>query len=232
MRTLSYCNAATLIRASMACVWLKQATVEVAMRRAEVLGVTLDSPDDCDLHCDRIANMALPVVFQTELKCMLVRLHVFLIDLCGGAFLYFRLTERDVDWVVEEEEAMLVFDGDNVDWLHTRDEYYGDDYDVVRRMNLQRHQTLWLQTPLDYLAYTRHLVLHPKYGGTKDPLDCELPLLYRSLTRSLFEDSNTVNDPCGGSQHVWRHEGLGDRHAFWFKCSLCFYDAVEVVARS
>ena len=193
---------------------------EVAMDRAEAMRIALEDPDGFDCHYDRIANMALPIVFQSELKYML---RDGSIDLCGGAFLYFRLTERDVDWAVEEEEAMLVFDGDRVDWLHSRDEYYEDDEDVVRRMNLQRHKTLWLQTPRDYLAYTRHLALHPEYGRTKGPL---------GLYLSLFEHSSTVYDPCGGrSQQVSQHEGLGDLCAFWFKCSLCFFDAVEAEAR-
>ena len=223
MKTLSYCNAATLIRASMACSCLREAATEVAMDRAEAMGIALDDPDEYT-GVDRTAEQALSVVFKAELDGMLRgMLRGSCIELRGSAFLYFRLMERDVDWAVGEEEAMLVFDGDRVDWLHARDEYYEGDEDVVRRMNLQRHKTLWLETPRDYLAYTRHLALHPKYGRTGDPLD---------LYRSLFDHSSTVYDPWGGaSQRVWQHEGLGGRHAFWFRCTLCFYDAVEAVAR-
>ena len=42
----------------------------------------------------------------------------------------------------------------------------------------------------------------------------------------MFEESDAVREPRGGVPlTVWRHKALGD----WFRCSLAFYDAIELL---
>ena len=97
----------------------------------------------------------------------------------------------------------------------------GYDVDLVE-LRLQTHATLWHDATDAHLAYARHLALHPRWGR---PFDARTR---RDFYWALFDESETVLDPHGGPPLlVLRHHAVGDRGGCWWRCSLCFYDALE-----
>ena len=166
LKTLSYLRASTLIRLTMTCRWLQEAAVQVA--RDKVIGATRYAELDGEDYrpWEWTAEQALPMLFRSELDTMLGSLQVEELWTDPG-FLVFRLTEEDVDRaVVREGHAMLVYYGDRVDWLHYEAEYdQYDGEDALALFGLRPFETKWQVTSgCDYLVYTQHLSLHPKYG--------------------------------------------------------------------
>ena len=113
----------------------------------------------------------LAFVFKEELQRLLHRVQS--VDWCNsGAFLWFRLTESDLDAeVCDRRVGMLVYDRSSVDWVHLRlggfDEAYdnGEEADVdLDDFGLQSPRTLWQSSNDAHVTFTQHLPLHERWG--------------------------------------------------------------------
>ena len=160
MNVMGFAVASTLIRAKMVCSWLRDVAQEVAENKTSW-------KDDVEtfLCLELSAQRALAMLFEVELHWMLKRSgHLLHTD---PGLLYFCLLERNVEWAMEEGEAMLVYDGEQVEWLHERGDYNTYDGDSLAILGLQYVDSRWgITKGSDYLAFTQHLALHPRYGRT------------------------------------------------------------------
>ena len=166
LNVLSYLRASTLIRLTMTCWWLQEAAIQVA--RDKVFGATRYAELNGEDYrpWEWTAEQPLAMLFRSELDAMLGSLQDEELW-ADPAFLVFRLTEEDVDRaVVQEGDAMLVYYGDRVNWLHYEGDYdQYDGEDVLALFGLKQFETKWQVTSgCDYLIYTQHLSLHPEYG--------------------------------------------------------------------
>ena len=180
VHALGHCSAATLVRSAMACRALRDAAERVARRRAASMRLELpDEPDEDAYSWEQAAQRPLAAVFRVELERLVHRAPRGWRS--SGAFLWFRLTENELNDAVADGAPLLLCDGAGaVEWLHDQrglDDAYGaavrgraSDVDL-EELRLQTHATLWHGAPNDHLAYTRHLPLHPRWGRPVVRLD-------------------------------------------------------------
>ena len=167
LHVLSYARASTLIRLTMTCQWLQKAATQVASDK--VFGaIRYEQLDETDyLPWEWTAEQPLAMLFRSELDAML-RFQVEDELWKDPGCLVFRLTEADVQRALHDDNAMLVYYGygDRLTWLHHQgdyDEYDGED--ALAPFSLLPFESDWQTTNgCDYLVYTQHLPLHPKYG--------------------------------------------------------------------
>ena len=112
VHALSFASAATLIRCALACHALRAAAEGAARPRAQSYGLELatggaaeggdaEGGDEGDTRpWERLAQRPLAAVFAAELACLLRRARHDASWRTSAAFLPFRLTERDLDWVL------------------------------------------------------------------------------------------------------------------------------------
>ena len=230
---LSYCNASTLLRASMASSELRCAAVHEAKLRCADLHQT--DEEEGAPRWEQTTQQPLARVFRAELTHMLERVREGWVT--DAAFVWFRLSEADLCDARDEEKAVLVHTGSSPEWLHECadcDQFY-DDTDAVEigNLGLRVHETLWrndlLRSNEAYLAYTRHIPLHRRYGRAVASAE-------RELYRRLFDVAGLFGEPVfdpfdGPLTHAMKHCAIGDGRAIWFRCSLAFFDAIETRAR-
>ena len=152
---LRYCDAATLIRSTMACRGFQLAALEQARLRITPIAARED-----DEPWELMAKRPLATLFQWELDRMLAEVD----DWEGARFLYFRLQENDVDWAVGNGEPLLLCDGRTVEWLHDEHDYQHYHGCACEWLGESTHDTWWQSTACDHIVYTEHLALHPTLG--------------------------------------------------------------------
>ena len=174
LHALARCSASTLVRASMACRALRTAAERAARARARELELELpDEVDEDDPSWKQAAQRPLAAVFKEELASLLWR-HRSTGWQHTAPFLWFRLTEADLDWEVSRRGGvgMLVYDGaDTVDWLQeveTDDLIHRTAYDEsevdLDALGLREHETVWHDAHEAFYVFTCHLVLHKRWG--------------------------------------------------------------------
>ena len=234
---MSYCSSATLVRASMACSDLHAAALSAAKARAPALGI---DPDLVDARVDeaseawvQASQQLLASVFKEELRDLTFDQSDAWRE--GGAFLYFRMTERDIEEAIENAccgQPMIVHDGQGIEWLHDTLEEKGEFvracvYGVAdvypEDFGLRKHETLWQSKHDAPRSFAQHLSLHPRWRQVAHDTRKQ-----RELMHALFDESETVHDPDGEQpMRVLRHRAIGGARDCWFRCTLAFYDALE-----
>ena len=190
LRVLTCVRASTLIRLTMTCRWMQEAATRVA--RDKVFGATQYEELDGEAYrpWEWTAVQPLAMLFRAELRAMLSSLHDEEMETDPG-FVVFRVTEDDLDRAVDRVgEALLVYNGDCVDWLHEEEDY--DEYgggDVLEFFGLEPIETKWQVTGgCDYLAFTQHLPLHPRYG--RPTIDAgKLATVTKRAFRAWFDET-------------------------------------------
>ena len=163
VKSLLHVSVATLIRLTTTCRNLREAAMEEAWARCDLVWGGLDGLADDALPHERIGEQPLAALFKSELQDMMRCIPGDWLH--NPSFLYFRCTEDDVIGAVDNEEAMLVYNGSRLEWLHHVEAYdCFDGEDVSDWLGVRADETLWLESDDTYLALTRHLAMHPSFG--------------------------------------------------------------------